>query len=253
MGSPANIVLGRQWLIECDGVAPAFLDDATFLEQLFVAAAQAAGATVLRALFHRFEPQGVSGVVILAESHLTVHTWPEYRYAAVDLFSCSDRIRVEPVVTVLRTGLCSEDIRVMALLPRGVVERTPCPLAPEPVLSWRARHEALAPAMMHLSVDVEGCPATLLSSDSVSALLTLVSAALGGLPVDPPLLREVEGICTLLTTFSGGHLTAQLSPSEGTARIDLLAGRFVDPVPLALQLRKLLGGRHHALSCQFRG
>jgi S-adenosylmethionine decarboxylase len=250
---PEGVVLGRHWLIECDEVAPALLDDAASLERLFVGAARDAGATVLGSPFHRFEPQGVSGVVILAESHLTVHTWPEHRYAAVDLFSCSDRIRVEPVVAALRRGLLSEEIRVAALLPRGIVERRPPPPAPEPVLSWKARHEALSPATMQVSIDVEGCPASLLASGLAPSMFAVVSASLGGLAFDPPLLRESGGDRVLFATFPGGHLTAVLTPGEGTARVDLLARCFVDPVPLALRLRGLFLGRHHALRCQFRG
>jgi S-adenosylmethionine decarboxylase proenzyme len=48
------------------------------------------GATVIGAHFHTFSPHGVSGVVVIAESHLTIHTWPEHGYAAVDIFSCGD-------------------------------------------------------------------------------------------------------------------------------------------------------------------
>lgn len=249
----SGVVLGRHWLIECEEVAPALLDDVASLERLFVAAARDAGATVLGAPFHRFEPQGVSGVVILAESHLTVHTWPEHRYAAVDLFSCSDRIRVEPVVAALRAGLRSEEIRVATLLPRGIVERRPHPPAPEPVLSWKARHEALSPAAVQVSIDVEGCPASHLASGLAPAISAAVSAALGGLALDPPVLREASEDRVLFTTFPGGHLTAALTPGEGTARVDLLSRCFVDPLPLALQLREVLRGRHHALRCQFRG
>jgi len=66
------------------------LNDLTFLKDSLLAAAVEAGATVLGESFHRFSPQGVSGVVIIAESHLFIHTWPEYGYAAVDIFTCGD-------------------------------------------------------------------------------------------------------------------------------------------------------------------
>ena len=55
-------------------------------------AAELAGATIVSSNFHHFSPHGVSGVVIIAESHLTIHTWPEYGYAAVDLFTCGDTV-----------------------------------------------------------------------------------------------------------------------------------------------------------------
>ncbi|CAH1001289.1 S-adenosylmethionine decarboxylase proenzyme [Neolewinella maritima] len=59
-------------------------------ERILLVAAAAMGATVIEARFHAFSPHGVSGVVVIAESHLTVHTWPEHGYAAVDVFSCGD-------------------------------------------------------------------------------------------------------------------------------------------------------------------
>ncbi|HEY8462801.1 MAG TPA: adenosylmethionine decarboxylase [Bacillota bacterium] len=55
-----------------------------------LAAARAAGAEIIGSLFHKFEPQGVSGVVVISESHLTIHTWPEQAYAAVDIFTCGE-------------------------------------------------------------------------------------------------------------------------------------------------------------------
>lgn len=53
-------------------------------------AALAAGASIVDATFHRFSPQGVSGVVVVQESHLSIHTWPEYGYAAVDFYTCGE-------------------------------------------------------------------------------------------------------------------------------------------------------------------
>jgi len=80
--------LGRHLLIDFHGCAPALLDDPAHLEQALHEAALAAGATVLNATFHRFSPCGVTGVLLLQESHLAIHTWPERAFAAVDLFTC---------------------------------------------------------------------------------------------------------------------------------------------------------------------
>ena len=55
-------------------------------------AAIVSGATIVGEVFHRFTPQGVSGAVVIAESHLSIHTWPEYGYAALDLFTCGNRV-----------------------------------------------------------------------------------------------------------------------------------------------------------------
>ena len=60
-----------------------------------VEAAKRAHATIVDVVFHEFNPFGISGVVVIAESHLSIHTWPEYRYAAVDIFSCGDILQPE--------------------------------------------------------------------------------------------------------------------------------------------------------------
>ena len=65
------------------------LEDAKQVEQVLIAAAEDAGATALNAHVHRFESGGgVSGVVVLAESHISIHTWPERAFAAIDIFMC---------------------------------------------------------------------------------------------------------------------------------------------------------------------
>ena len=71
------------------------------MKDILVGAARACGATIVDVAFHEFNPFGVSGVVVIAESHLSIHTWPEYRYAAVDIFTCGDVIKPEYAVTYI--------------------------------------------------------------------------------------------------------------------------------------------------------
>ncbi len=87
-------VLGRQVAIEYAQCSKAILQDAGKIEKAMTDAAKKSGATVVNSSFHCFEPHGVSGVVIIAQSHFTVHAWPEYRYAAVDIFTCGDTIDI---------------------------------------------------------------------------------------------------------------------------------------------------------------
>lgn len=84
--------LGRHILVEFNGCCPSILDDVTIIEASMVEAARRAGATVIQSTFHHFSPFGVSGVVVIQESHLAIHTWPEYGYAAVDLFTCGGSV-----------------------------------------------------------------------------------------------------------------------------------------------------------------
>ncbi|MEO1069555.1 MAG: adenosylmethionine decarboxylase, partial [Cyanobacteria bacterium J06638_6] len=76
--------LGRHILVEFFGCSADILNDVPLIESSMVGAAADAGATVISSVFHHFSPFGVSGVVVIQESHLAIHTWPEYRYAAVD-------------------------------------------------------------------------------------------------------------------------------------------------------------------------
>lgn len=91
------------------------LDDEARIQQAFRDCVETCGATLLHIHTHKFSPQGVSGVAVLAESHISVHTWPEIGYGAFDVFMCGD---AEPwkAVEVLRTAFTAAEIRVRELL-----------------------------------------------------------------------------------------------------------------------------------------
>lgn len=85
-------VLGRNIVAELFGCPPELLDDVSLIEARMLEAAEAADATVIGSTFHHFSPFGVSGVVVIQESHLAIHTWPEYGYAALDIFTCGREV-----------------------------------------------------------------------------------------------------------------------------------------------------------------
>ena len=82
--------LGRHIIVEYYDCDSETLRQPKLVEQYMKQAAILTNATIVESFFHHFSPWGVSGAVIIAESHLTIHTWPEYGYAAVDLFTCGD-------------------------------------------------------------------------------------------------------------------------------------------------------------------
>lgn len=120
----ASAAVGEHLLLDLYGVAPALLRDAPALEAALRAAADALGATILHAHLHRFdslrtglpagEQGGVTGVLLLAESHLSIHTWPEHGFAAVDAFMCGTGT-TPAARAVFERALAPErvDIRVM--------------------------------------------------------------------------------------------------------------------------------------------
>jgi len=86
----AVTALGHHLLVEFTGCDATFLADLDRVTSAMLRAAEASGATVVTHSFHHFSPYGVSGAVIIAESHLAIHTWPEHGFAAVDFFSCGN-------------------------------------------------------------------------------------------------------------------------------------------------------------------
>ncbi len=93
--------LGRHLLVELHGCHPDSLKKVDVVRDILVGAARACGATIVDVAFHEFNPFGVSGVVVIAESHLSIHTWPEYRYAAVDIFTCGEAIKPDRAVAYI--------------------------------------------------------------------------------------------------------------------------------------------------------
>jgi len=91
------------------------LDDRDRIETALIDAVQAAGATLLHIHLHHFQPSGVSGVAVLAESHISIHTWPEAGYAALDVFMCGDA-DPDACIPVLREAFKAKRVEVDEIL-----------------------------------------------------------------------------------------------------------------------------------------
>jgi len=113
--------LGKHYLLELKDCNRATLNDLESLKKMLNTAAIEAGATVLGDSFHQFEPQGVSGVVVIAESHLFIHTWPECGYAAVDIFTCGESVKPGKAVQMVVNQLESKSHSVLEIQ-RGILD-----------------------------------------------------------------------------------------------------------------------------------
>ena len=119
MNAAAFNPCGQHLLADLCGVAPDRLTDPADLEQLLIGAARQAGATVLSSHFHHFGAgQGVTGVVLLAESHISIHTWPESGFAALDIFMCGPT-RPQRALEVIHGALQARECAVQTIM-RGV-------------------------------------------------------------------------------------------------------------------------------------
>ena len=114
--------LGRHLLLELKDCNKEVLDNVDYLRKSLSETAEKIGATVLNNVFHQFCPQGVSGVVVIAESHLCIHTWPEYRYAAVDIFTCGNSIDPNDAIEILVEKLGARDHSAQEIK-RGIFNR----------------------------------------------------------------------------------------------------------------------------------
>lgn len=120
MDDHAKSPLGCHVLVEFYQADETVLNDLPMIREIMETAAVKASATVISSHFHPFSPQGISGVVIIAESHITIHTWPEKRYAAVDIFTCGDHLKPKAAVDYLKERLDSAQVSVVELK-RGYV------------------------------------------------------------------------------------------------------------------------------------
>ncbi|MEW6325465.1 MAG: adenosylmethionine decarboxylase [Nitrospirota bacterium] len=114
--------LGTHLLVELRNCNSKLLNDLKKVEEILVAAAKEAHATVIESRFHKFSPFGISGVVVIAESHLTIHTWPEYGYAAIDVFTCGDVLRPEVAANYLIDKFQSKSPSIVEVK-RGLLSR----------------------------------------------------------------------------------------------------------------------------------
>lgn len=114
----ASRTVGSHVLADVSGSTSPLLDDGVGLEELLVRASEAVGATVLYRHHHAFEPQGVTAVVVLAESHVSIHTWPEWGGATLDAYTCGTA-DPERLIELVIEGLAPTNIR-RATVPRVV-------------------------------------------------------------------------------------------------------------------------------------
>jgi len=105
--------LGNHIIAEFTGCTD--LNNSAMIESVLREAAVATGATVLSVTVHQFEPYGMTGVAVLQESHISVHTWPEYGYASIDIYTCGEHIRIEEALAVLKKFFLPKKVQVVSI------------------------------------------------------------------------------------------------------------------------------------------
>ena len=114
--------LGKHLIVELYGCSYEQINDLAQVEKTLIEAVQLSKATIIQPVFHQFSPHGVSGVVIIAESHFSIHTWPEYGYAAVDLFTCGTSVDTWKAFDLVKTAFGATRVDVKDM-PRGILSQ----------------------------------------------------------------------------------------------------------------------------------
>ena len=111
--------MGRHFLIDYGGCDSDVLADRFRVERAMLGAARAMGASVVKSVFHSFNPLGISGVIVIKESHLAVHTWPEHGFASVDFYTCGSAVDPRKAVRFLgrKFGAKKSRVKVFARQP----------------------------------------------------------------------------------------------------------------------------------------
>lgn len=107
--------LGRHLILETWGCCMEIIDSVDVVKGILIKATESAKATLVEVVCHRFSPYGVTGVAILAESHISVHTWPEYGYAAVDIFMCGNTINPQHAASFITQAFHAQETSLLEL------------------------------------------------------------------------------------------------------------------------------------------
>jgi S-adenosylmethionine decarboxylase len=258
--------LGRQITIEYYDCAPKALLDPNKVEAIFLRAARESNATVINSSFHKFDPQGVSGVVIIAESHFTVHAWPEHNYAAVDIFTCGDSIDLKKAVDSLAASLSSTNVVVSSDKNRGLIpyaseKKTADDMVAAPGLypiSWKKEVEKKAPWGVLASVDLYECDPGLIRDEAaikryVTELCDLIGMKRFGhcQVVHFGEDERVSGFSMtqlIETSLVSGHF----ANASNTAYLDIFSCKYYDPRQVAEFALAFFKGAHYKMHLALR-
>lgn len=258
-GGAEAVSLGRQLTIEYYDCDPRILADARRMEEIFQEAARRSHATIIQSCFHAFTPQGVSGVVIISESHFAVHAWPEHDYAAVDIFTCGDSIDFDIAMESLRHDLRSGQMVISSMMNRGImntlgVER----LVPawderknELSPSWKKRFERTNPHGLSISLDLYDC--RVLSPESLKEAALQIAGEMAEFPAGVfHHRRDAKGNLHFWQDLETGWISGVSSAESNAVYMDIGAAKYFEPRMVAECAIQLLGGHHYRLQVAFR-
>ncbi len=266
MDKKARFSLGRHMTIEYYDCNHDILLDVDRVEAIFLEAAKISGATIIDSSFHSFEPQGISGFVVIAESHFSVHAWPEHNYAAVDIFTCGDSIDFKKGIDSLKRLLEADESIISAEMNRGIignngVERT-VPIFEDCnhsyVLSWKDKFERNNAWGLLTSVDIYDCDHdTIRNADLIKEFVVKLCDKIGMKRYKDCVVvnfgedERVAGFSMtqlIETSLISGHF----ANSSNAIYLDIFSCKFYEPRDVAEFAIEFFKGAHYKMQVALR-
>lgn len=260
-----DFALGKHLTVEfydCDSL---ILADSKKMESIFLEAARASGATVIGVDFHDFQPQGISGVVIISESHFSVHAWPEHDYAAVDIFTCGESINFDVAVDTLREGMKSKHTIISSVMNRGIVSNNGIERM-VPVyegkteayaLSWQSRFQESHAWGLQASVDVYSCDSALIrDADAIRKYVAELCDKIGTVRCGDTTIVNfggdaIEGF-TMTQLIENSLISGHFANNTNAAYIDVFSCKFFEPREVAEFTINFFKGAHYRMQVALR-
>ncbi|MDD9305038.1 MAG: adenosylmethionine decarboxylase [Desulfobacter sp.] len=258
--------LGRQLTIEYYDCGPKALLDKKSVEKTLLTAAQDSGATIISSSFHGFNPQGVSGVVIIAESHFTVHAWPEHNYAAVDIFTCGDNINLDTAISSMKKGFEAGRVQISSdqnrglLNPvqkdgpvqQGVKDRKNLPI------SWKKSYDNTAPWGVLTSVDIYDCdPDGIRDAQNIESFVVQLCDRIkmkrfGDCQVVHFGEDEKVAGYSMTQLIETSLISGHFANASNSAYLDIFSCKFYEPRDVAEFAMSFFNGRHYKMQIGLR-
>ena len=264
-GNSAAVALGRQMTVEFYECSARILADVRRMEEIFLEAARISGAHVVNSNFHSFAPQGVSGVLVISESHFAVHAWPEHDYAAVDLFTCGEGVDFDLAVKSLAAGMESHKWIISSMVNRGILHESGQLERLVPVvensqnsglqLSWKERFEHTGAQAISSDIDIYQCAVNDLSDEVLwHRFADLLAEKLRNIPgcreqwwFD----RRSDGV-EFFRVFDRGKIAGVVHSGTGNVYLSVFTDGFFDPRPMAEFAMQELHGTYYRMQVQIR-
>lgn len=262
----ACFALGRQLTIEYYECAAHILLSREMVENALLTAAKKSGATIISSSFHQFEPQGVSGVVVIAESHFTVHAWPEHDYAAVDIFTCGDNIDLEVAIDSMKSSFESENVVISSDQNRGIVSK---PFEQQKIgevikqskvypISWKKEVERKNPWGVLTSVDIyKADPAVIKDAEQIKEFVYQLSDLIemkrfGECQVVHFGEDEKVAGFSMTQLIETSLISGHFANASSTVYLDVFSCKFYEPREVAEFAVSFFQGDHYKMQIALR-